>query len=110
MGMCASGNIFQDMLDRLLGDIEDVEIYINYILVLSKESFKNQIEHLRIIFVILRAAGLKVNAPKCSFGLNNIPYLGYVITRGGIKPDPNKLQGFIDIKRLSGKLFASIPK
>ena len=54
-----------------------------------------------IIFVRLRAAGLKVNAPKCSFGLKGIPYLGYVITREGIKPDPKKVQWIMDIGRPS---------
>ena len=43
----------------------------------------------------LRAAGLKVNVPKFSFGLKNIPYLGYIITREGIKPDPKKVQGIM---------------
>ena len=47
----------------------------------------------------MRDVGLKVNAPKCSFGLKEIPYLGYVITREGIKPDPNKVQGIMDIGR-----------
>ena len=43
------------------------------------------------------AAGLKVNAPKCSFGLKDIPYLGYVITREVNKPEPYKVQGIMDI-------------
>ena len=55
----------------------------------------------RIIFVRLRAAGLKVNAPKCSFGLKEIPYLGYVITREGIKSEPKKVQGIVDLGRTS---------
>ena len=46
-----------------------------------------------IIFGILRYAGLKVNAPKCSFGLNDITYLGYTITREVIKPNPRKCKG-----------------
>ena len=54
-------------------------------------------EQLRIIFGRLRAAGLKVNAPKCSFVLNNIPCLLYLITQDGIKPDPKKLQGVMYI-------------
>ena len=54
-------------------------------------------EELIMIFNRLRAAGLKVNSPKCSFGLKEIPYLGYVITREGVKPDPNKVQGIMDI-------------
>ena len=50
-----------------------------------------------MIFSRLHAAGLKVNAPKCSFGSKDIPYLGYVITREGIKPGPKKVQGIIDL-------------
>ena len=52
-----------------------------------------------MIFSRLHAAGLKVNAPKCSFGSKDIPYLGYVITREGIKPYLNKLQGFMNLGR-----------
>ena len=37
IGMCDLGNIFQEKLDKLLGDIEDVKTYINNILVLIKE-------------------------------------------------------------------------
>ena len=36
--------------------------------------------------------GLKVSAPKYSFGLKYIPYLGYILTREGINTDPNKVQ------------------
>ena len=72
-------------------------MYIDDILVLSNYGFENHIEQLIIIFGRLSAAGLKVDAPKRSFGLKDIPYLGYVITREGIKPDPNKLQGIMDL-------------
>ena len=81
MGMCSSGDIFQSKVDKLISDIEGVKTYIDDILVLSKDCFRNHIEQLRIIFGRLHAAGLKFNAPKCSFWLKEIPYLGYVITR-----------------------------
>ena len=101
MGMCASGDIFQAKVDKLLGDIKGIKTYIDDILVLGNDSFKNHMEQLIIIFRILRAAVLKVNAPKCSFGLKDIPCLGYVITREGIKPDPKKVQGIMDLGRPS---------
>ena len=66
-------------------------------IVLIKESFSNHREQLRIIFDRLCAAGLKANSPKFSFGLNCIPSLCCVITQEDIKPDPNKLQGIMDI-------------
>ena len=80
MGMCNSSDIFQAKVDKLLGDIEGFKTYFYNILVLIKNSFSNHIEQLSIIFVRLRAAGLKINAPNCSFGLKEIPYLGYIIT------------------------------
>ena len=69
MVMCTSGDIFQDKVDELLGDIEGIKRYIDDILVLIKDSFENYIEQLRIIFGRSRSSGLKFNAPKCSFGL-----------------------------------------
>ena len=97
MGMCTSGDIFQAKVDELLGDIEGAKTYTDYILILNKDFFRSHIDDLGIIFRRLRAAGLKDNAPKCSFGLKYIPYLGYVITREGIKPDLKKVQGIMDL-------------
>ena len=41
MGMCASGNIFQAKVEKLLVDIKGVKPYTNDILVLIKESCYN---------------------------------------------------------------------
>ena len=68
IGMCASVDIFQAKLDKLLGNIKGVKTYIDNILALSKDSFKNLIERLSVIFGRLIAAGLKASAPSCIFG------------------------------------------
>ena len=81
MRLCNSGDIFQAKVDELLGDIEGFKTYIDDIFVLGKDSLERNIYQLILIFYRMCAAGLKVNAPKCSFGFNDIPYLGYVITR-----------------------------
>ena len=90
MRMYASVDIFQAKVDKLLGDIEGIKKYIDDLLVLIKERFCNHIEQLRIIFGRFRAAGLNVDDPKCSSRLKEICYLGCVITRKGIKPEPKK--------------------
>ena len=97
MGMRASGDIFQAKVDKLPGDTKGVKTYIDDILAFSKYCFTKHIGKPRIIFGRLSAEGLKVNDTKCSFGLKDIPYLGYVITKKGIKPDPKKLQGIMDL-------------
>ena len=101
MAICASGDIFQDKEDKLLGDIEGIKMYIDNIIVWCKDRFEKHIDQLIIISGRLRAAGLKVNEPKWSFGLKEITYLGYVITRESIKPNPEKVKCIMDIGRTS---------
>jgi hypothetical protein len=43
----------------------------------------------------LRDAGLKVNVTKALFCAHKIEYLGYILTREGIKPQPKKMQAII---------------
>ena len=45
MDMCASGDIFQAKVDRLLSDIKGVKTYIDGILVLRKDLFSKHIEN-----------------------------------------------------------------
>ena len=99
--MCTLGDSFQAKLDKLLGDIKGIKTYIDDIIVLRKDRFEKNIDQLIIIFGRLRTAGIKVNAPMCSFGLKEITYLGYVITGEGIKQNPKKVQGITDIGRPS---------
>jgi hypothetical protein len=40
----------------------------------------------------LHNAGLKINATKSIFCAQETEYLGYILTRGGIKPPPKKVQ------------------
>ena len=97
MGICASGYILQDEVDKLFGDIEGIKTFMDDIQVFRKDCIKKHIDQPMIRFGRLSTAGLKFNAPKCSFWLKETPYLGYVITREGIKPGPKKVQGIIDL-------------
>jgi hypothetical protein len=46
----------------------------------------------------LRDAGLKVDAAKSLFCAHEIEYLGYILTREGIKPQPKKVQAILALK------------
>ena len=98
-GLCASGDIFQYKVDMLLGDIEGVHMYIHDILILGKGSLYQHIDQTIVIFDRLHATGLKENDTKCRFWLNMITYLGHIIKREGIKPNPKKVQGIMDLRR-----------
>ncbi len=40
----------------------------------------------------MRDAGLRINVAKLFFCAQETEYLGYILTRGGIKPQPKKVQ------------------
>ena len=75
MGMVISGDVFQAKVYDLIGDIEGVRTYINDILCIGKGTFQEHLDQLEEIFRHFSKAGLKVNAPKCSFGLKEIPHI-----------------------------------
>ena len=43
------------------------------------------------MFIRLRKAGLRLKAKKCLFLREEVPYLGHVVTKQGIRPDPGKV-------------------
>jgi hypothetical protein len=47
------------------------------------------------VLTILSDAGLKVNAAKSSFYAHEIEYLGYILTREGIKPQSKKCKQYL---------------
>ena len=49
-------------------------------------------EHLKAILKELHANKLYVNGKKSEFFLNEIRYLGHIISKEGIKMDPEKLK------------------
>ncbi len=44
---------------------------------------------------MLRHTGLKVNAVECSFCATETEYLGYVLTKEDIKPQPKKVEAIL---------------
>ncbi len=61
-------------------------------------SLEDHIEKLEEVLRHLCDAGPKVNAAKLTFCALEIEYLGYVLTRDGIKPQSNKVQAILAIE------------
>ena len=77
------------VLQDFLGDF--IAVYLDDIIIYTKGSFEQHMDHLRQVFKALREANLKIKLKKCHFILPNIQFLGHVVGRDGIKPDPEKI-------------------
>ena len=99
MGVSCSPDIFQAKIYELLGDIEGTRAYIDDILVVKKGTFDEHLKQLDEIFRRCKKSDLKLNAEKCRFGLNEIDYLGNIVTLEGVKPNPKKIKAIENMQR-----------
>ncbi len=82
--------------------LEYVRAYLDTLLCISKLSLEYHLEKLEEVLRQLCNTGLKVNAAKLTFCALEIEYLGYLLTREGIKPQSNKVQAILAIKLPTG--------
>ncbi len=102
MGIAGSPDIFQGKVLELMETLEYVRAYLDDLLCISKLSLEDHLEKLEEVLRQLCDAVLKVNAAKMTFCALEIEYLGYVLTRDGIKPQSNKVQAILAIKLPTG--------
>ena len=73
-------------------------VFIDDILVYSK-SEEEHVEHLRLVLQVLRESKLYANPSKCDFWLEEVKFLGHVISREGIAVDPAKIDAVLAWKQ-----------
>ena len=49
-------------------------------------------EKLEEVFKRIRVAGLKIKPSKCHFAQQEITFLGHIVNKNGILPDPEKIE------------------
>lgn len=67
-----------------------VLVFFDDILVISK-TLQEHVDHLIQVLQLLRADQWRVKQSKCSFGQQQIAYLGHVINAEGVSTDPGKI-------------------
>jgi hypothetical protein len=88
--------VFMEYLDKF------VLVFIDDTLVYSRGEEEHE-EHLRLTLQKLREHRLYVKLSKCEFWMEQVSFLGYVISKGGIFVDLSKVQ---DV--LSWNVFTSV--
>jgi hypothetical protein len=92
MGFGCSDNIFQAKIMDLMASLKFVQAYMDNLLIIMRGIPDEHLQNMETVLTRLRDDGLKVNAAKSLFCAHGIEYLGYILTREGIKPQPKKVQ------------------
>ena len=79
-------------MSNLFRDLNFVREYIDDLLITSNGTLDDYLTKVEQVLQRLHKAGLKVNANKSKFCRKEVEYLGYLVTREGIKPQAKKVQ------------------
>jgi hypothetical protein len=95
IGVKTSPDTFQRIMYELLGDNPNIQVYLDDIMIHSNGTFEEHAAIMEIELEILQKANFRANLMKCYFGESKIDYLGYEITRDGIRPQPKKVKAIL---------------
>ena len=80
---------------RLMNEIFQEDLFKHFLILLDdllvySETPAEHLEHLEKVFLKLRGAGLKLKPKKRDLFQSQVKYLGHVLDKTGIRPDPKK--------------------
>jgi len=98
-GAVNSPAAFQRWLDIVLNGYthQFAQAYVDDVALYSA-TFEDHLRHTRLAFERFRYHGLQLKWEKCCFARESIRYLGHIITREGISPDPAKTEAVEEIE------------
>ena len=102
-GLCNLPATFQKMMNEIFHDMLDVcIIYIDNLMIFMPTN--NQEEHDRIVLEVLRWLcdnDLFVKPEKCRFRVTEVDFLRMIVSRDGIKMDPEKVNAILKWPKLT---------
>ena len=92
-GLCNAPAAFQHLMNDVLREYLDdfVVIYLDDVLIYSESASEHK-RHVRMVLEKLRQAGLYAKPEKCLFSVEEVTFLGYLISPHGIRMDPKKVE------------------
>jgi len=99
-GVTNAPPVFMDYMNRIFRPYLDkfVMVFIDYILFYSQNK-EERADHLRIVLEVLREHQLYGKLSKCEFWLEEVQFLGHVISSQGITMDPSKIETVLKWER-----------
>jgi hypothetical protein len=96
-GLTNAPTTFMRLMDDVLRPFTNsfVVVYLDDILIFNR-TWEEHMRHIQQVLSTLRQHKLYANLEKCSFGMNKVQYLGYIVDEHGVHVDPAKIQVICD--------------
>ena len=86
MGIKVASDVFQAAMAALFADLDCVVVYIDDIIIIGTGSYEEPLEIVAEVLRRLEVKGIQVKPSKSFWAKPEVEYLGFLITRDGIKP------------------------
>ena len=96
-GLSSGPSSWQKVLEWVLKGVKNTFIYLDDVLIRGQSKEEHD-SILKEVFEKLAKNKMALSVEKCLFGKQSVDYLGYQVTRTGIKPLPKKLQALEEFK------------
>lgn len=95
-GLTNAPVVFQSLINDVLRDMlnQFVYVYLDDILIFSKTTEAHR-GHVRQVLQWLLENRLFVKAEKCEFNVPSVSFLGYILAKGQLQPDPAKIESVV---------------
>ncbi len=84
-----------------MASLDFVQAYMDDLLIIMRQTLDEHLQKMETVLTRLCDTGLKVNAAKSLFCAHKIEYLGYILTREGIKSQSKKVQVILALNSLN---------
>ena len=101
-GISSAPEIFQREMQKALVDSEGVICQMDDILVYGASQQEHD-KRVEAVLQKLKLAGITLNSDKCQFNTPEVVFLGHVISKEGIKADPEKTEAVRSFKAPTNK-------
>jgi hypothetical protein len=61
-------------------------------ILIYKKSWEEHVQHVDKVLQLLEEQQMYANHSKCAFGVQEVEYLGHIVSHEGVKVDPNKIK------------------
>ena len=98
-GLTNAPSTFQGLMNSIFKPFlrKFVLVFFDDILIYSK-SWKDHVEHVDRVLQLLEEKQLFSKRSKCFFGVQEVEYLGHIVSHEGVKVDPSKIKAIKEWK------------
>ena len=84
-------------MSELFADVEGVKVIVDDLLVWGKDDEEHDARRKQVL-TRAREVNLKFNTEECKIKQGDVPFVGHVLRKEGLKPDPEKIRAVKEMK------------